>query len=754
MLTFTGVEGISRLYSFEVMFFVAATDAEGLDEEALLLQPATLILHRADGSPRQHIHGIFASVEFVASHADEAVFRAVIVPRLWKLTLTRHSRVWVEGSRPDTIPNIIDTVLKANGLAAADFTINVSRSYTAQLHVCQYKESDFDFIARWMEREGMYFYFEQSDAGEKLIIIDRKDAQESLGDAVRYFATGDEDTNEVEAMETFRARHAALPTEYKARDYDYLRPAGVEGGPEPIADNGHGQLVGWGENFDIKPSPERRIPSNRAGEVAAKQKVFHGRGRLFDLRPGYFFELEEHPRHALNGRYLTVELEHHGNQLAAFPALRRVLHVDEGRTYKVHVTAIPADTQYRAPRRVPWPRIYGVESAVIDGPLNNEDYAQIDSHGRYRVKIHFDESTLRDGKASMLVRMLQPHSGDPEGFHFPLRKGTEVMLVFLGGDPDRPVITGAVPNPATPSPVTESNHTQNVVQTGGRSRLEIEDTDGSQYVDISTPPQNTHIHLGATHGPHTHNWVVSTDGTGLLHTGGNHDVTVGGDMTEDVQGDLTETYHANQTTHVMGNFDETVDGSETRTVNSGSTETIHAGHTQTIDGGSTETVTGDHSRTVNGSVTHTVTGDVTAKVGGSVTETVSGSVTETVVGGITTTTPATYSITAIGGMKVVAPGGWQLIAPGGTQTVDSFFDKTGGKSADAFAFKMSIAGAKVDIVPGLSFGYSAIKVDITGTKADITGAKFANNPAKIESAGQFLLHSYCSLHLCGFLSIL
>jgi type VI secretion system secreted protein VgrG len=184
------------------------------------------------------------------------------------------------------------------------------------------------------------------------------------------------------------------------------------------------------------------------------------------------------------------------------------------------------------------PRIYGVEEAVICGAATSP-YAQIDAHGRYKVKLYFDEGDLVDGKASTWVRMIQPHGGNPEGHHFPLRKGTEVLLVFLGGDPDRPVIAGAAHNSNKPAVVTESNHTLNVIHTGSDNRIEMEDTQGAQYIDISTPPENTQVHLGATHGPHTHNWVVTTDGTGLLHTGGNHDVTVGGDMTEDVVGDLT-----------------------------------------------------------------------------------------------------------------------------------------------------------------------------------------------------------------------
>ena len=128
------------------------------------------------------------------------------------------------------------------------------------------------------------------------------------------------------------------------------------------------------------------------------------------------------------------------------------------------IRAIRSVVQYRPACATPVPRIYSVENAVVDGEADT-DYAQIDENGRYKVKIKFDEGALKNGKASTALRMMQPHAGNPEGFHFPLRKGTEVILAFLGGDPDRPVIAGVGPNAVTPSPVTLSNFSKNVIQT-------------------------------------------------------------------------------------------------------------------------------------------------------------------------------------------------------------------------------------------------------------------------------------------------
>ena len=161
--------------------------------------------------------------------------------------------------------------------------------------------------------------------------------------------------------------------------------------------------------------------------------------------------------------------------------------------YRSRVRAIGGDVQYRAMRRTPVPRIYSLERGHVDG-ADESDFAQIDEHGRYKVKLHFDWADNTDdaaGKASMWVRMIQPHGGANEGFHFPLRRSTEVLIAFLGGEPDRPVIVGAVPDAVHPSPVTSENNTQNVIQTGGLNRVEMEDNTDKQYIDISTPPKDT-----------------------------------------------------------------------------------------------------------------------------------------------------------------------------------------------------------------------------------------------------------------------
>lgn len=755
VLTFTGVEAISRIYSVEILFFMPEADAADFDLAGALLKRASLHINRDDGTPRNSIHGVFSVLELVSEFAGDSIFRAVLVPQLWKLTLGKGTRVFAQENTPNTVPTIIEKGLTVHGFAAGDYALRLKRNYTPQLHIGQYKESDFDFISRLMEREGIYYYFEQGEDAEKLIITDSSSFQEPFTTTpVRYFPVGDDDTSQVEAMELFRARHAALPQEVWSYDYDYNQPAAVSGKAD-VAANGDGKVFHWGENVASDGAGER-LAEIRADELLSRQTVFHGRGRLFDVRSGYRFTLEEHPKDVLNTEYLAVEVEHFGNQLASFPALRRAVRSDDDRTYKVTVTAIPAAHQYRPPRRTAVPRITGVEAGVVDGPADSE-YAQIDDQGRYKVHIHFDSRTWKPGKVSTWVRMIQPHGGNPEGFHFPLRKGTEVTILFVGGDPDRPMISGVAPNPETPSVVTSANHTQNVVHTGGNSRIEIEDSDGAQYVDISTPPEKTFIHLGATHGAHDHNWIIKTDGSGLVHTGGNEDVFVGAKLTEHVVGDVLELYDANQTTvvkadkdltvqandstSVLGDQKLTVTGSQTITISSGQTMTVISGRDVTVTGGQGHTIEGAMQLLLAGDQTNIMSGSQSTLIGGSQTTVVASSQTSVIMGSQTNLIMGSQTSIILGGGTVIAPPGYTIIAPGGyTVVAPSKWYKLAVLSGEAIAIKLSAFGIKTD-VGGVSIAMTGAKVDIYASKADngpfkasVHGVKLMTAAASIKTA--------------------
>lgn len=492
VIAFRGTEAISQPYQFEIYVTIRAAELDSFDLGDAIGAKATLTLDRAsDTLPPYYFSGILFHVDLVHAVDGFALLRLVLVPRLWLLSLSKHSRIFTKRS----ITDILKAVLEENGLGPEDYALQLG-SYETEEHICQYRESDLDFLSRWMEREGIFYYFEHEEGGEKLILCDSLSyPPDLLGNPIPYHPQLGQDRSAGLSFRSFIGRHATLPASIKLRDYDYARPNLQVSGSAPISHSGAGEINLYGERF-FNPAAGERLAQLRAQELKAREVEFHASGTRTHLRSGHTFELEEHPRASWNSLYLVTEAKHWGNHASGASSFKQLIGLEHDDVYHIEISAIPAKTQFRARSLTPWPRIYGYENGIVDGAADSE-YAQIDDHGRYNVKFRFDESNLKGGMASTFVRMMQPHGGSVEGFHFPLRKGTEVMISFLGGDPDRPVISGVVPNALTPSPVTVNNYTTNIIQTGARNRIEMEDRSGQERVTISTPHSNTYVQMGA-----------------------------------------------------------------------------------------------------------------------------------------------------------------------------------------------------------------------------------------------------------------
>ena len=629
---FRGTETMSRPYEIEIFLALRHEVGEEFDLNDAIGAKARLVLDRAnDKLPPFTFAGIFANIEILHAYEGSLLLRALLVPRLWQLGLSRHSRIFTKMK----VPDIIKSVLEENGVT--DYELRLG-SYDVEEHVCQYRESDLDFISRWMEREGIFYFFEHGDAGETLVLADHSvhDA-DPVGKPVRYFPQLGQDHSAGASFRAFTCTHHTLPASVRLKDYDYVKPSLNVSGSAKVASNGTGEVSLYGERF-FTPSAGDKLARTRSEELLTRQVVFHGTGTRLHLRPGYAFEIEEHPFASFNTRYLTIETHHSGNQAAGLAHFRELTGIEHSDVYQVEVDAIPAKTQYRAQSLTAWPRIYGYENGIVDGPADSE-YAQIDEHGRYNAKFKFDESKLKGGKATTWVRMMQPHGGDIEGFHFPLRKATEVVFSFLGGDPDRPVISGVVPNTVNPSPITSANHTKNVIQTGGRNRLELEDKAGQQRVTMSTPYSNTYLLMGAPSAGHE--LILNTSSNALFDIGVNQDIVVKGTLTETVTGAVTEAYHSTVT--------QTIDGHNTIKVKSGRTETVDAGYDQTVTAFMTQTITGPATQTITGPTTQTITGPTAQTITGPTTQTITGPYTQTFVGPLSTSVTGPVTFTVAGG---------------------------------------------------------------------------------------------------------
>lgn len=712
---FRGAEGISRLYAFEIHLTLGPDEADAFELSSAVGAKGSLVLDRMDGRPPFAFHGIFSEVAFVHQQDGRALVRAVLVPRLWRLTQTHHSRIFTQQS----IPDILKKTLEDGGLTSADYSLQLSQQYPPEEHVCQYRESHFDFISRWMEREGLYYYFEHGDGGEKLIIADNKSTHDDLVPApVRFFALAGADVTAQECLQTFVCRHRSLPASVRLKDHDYAKPALDVSGSAQVSRVGLGEISVHGARF-FTPEAGKRLAQIRAEELLARELVFTGSGTTFYLRAGYTFSLQDHPRSSFDAKYLVTEVEHYGNQSASTPELKQLTGLAIDEVYRVDVTAIPAPVQFRAEARVVWPRIYGTEHGIVDGEAESE-YAQLDDQGRYAVRFAFDESDLGEGKASTRVRMMQPHGGGVEGWHFPLRKGTEVLFTFLGGDPDRPVIAGVVHNARTPSPVTKANHTRNVIQTGGRNRIELEDKAGYQRITLSTPHSNSMIRMGSPNADHE--MIIRTDGATLLDAGKDWNVTVGNDFTEYVTGTTDETYQGNHITQSWSNRTIEVGGLYAQTCHSNAVRRVYGDAMTTVIGHETHKVSGSQSMTVDGSVTQKC--------------------------GVCTFDYAQLTLTSKGpvviqgpNVKIKSDGAWLKASAGPSLELFTSKNAIGGQKFDGTSIKLEATMAAFARV-GAKFDFANLKCDNATMKlkqdkieADTTVTKVASGAVRLFSYG-------------------
>ena len=493
VVEFKGTEGISALYEFDITL---ASDDPEIDLKGVLQNPAILTTKGSDQD--LPIHGILGQFEQLHEVKGHYFYRALLVPRLWQADLYRENQLFLD----KTVPDIIEEILKQAGLTTQDYELKLTNKYPQWEYICQYRETDFDFISRWMEREGIYFFFQQGEDSEKLIITDSSTAHEDIrGDATIPFTPPSGIVPEKEAITTFLCRQKRLPNKVILKDYNYRKPSVDLIAVREVDPRGRGDVCFYGEHFKT-PEEGNGLAKIRAEEIKCRENVYHGESTAPNLCPGFFYELEDHYRQSYNQKYLIVEVEHEGHQTGSLWAgvKKESAKGEKKLTYANNFTAIQSDVQFRPERKTPKSRFYGTMNATIDAAGIGE-YAELDDLGRYKVKLPFDQSDMEGGKASRYVRMQQPSAGVERGIHFPLPKGTEVLLTFVDGDPDRPVIAGAIPNPETTSPVTAANQTESVIQTGANNKIRFEDLLGSERIIMETPAANSWIRLGTPNDP-------------------------------------------------------------------------------------------------------------------------------------------------------------------------------------------------------------------------------------------------------------
>jgi type VI secretion system secreted protein VgrG len=459
--SFEGTERISRLFEYRVL--VVSPKHDGPKAEEMLGARVSLVIER-DGvnggwSGARRLSGVVAEVvDRLAGHADIRVYELRVVPRAHALALVETQDIFLGAS----VPDIVKSKLAAVNLAAAS-RWSLAGTYAPREFVVQYHESDLAFASRLTEHLGISFYFSQGDDGESIVFTDHIAGFLPIDDAkgAPYRSRG-------EGLDVFalEAKHAMVPGYYAVRDYNYRTPLVDITGEASIEDAFPGGVIEFGSHHKT-PQEGAALASVRAEERRAGQLVYAGESHV-PLTAGARFTVEDHPDLGTLA-LLVTEVDHAGGGVVAGVGAPAVV------GYRNRFRAIPADRTFRPARVTPRPRIAGLVTGLIDpgGAPPDAKYAQIDAMGRYTVRFLFDTTPPGERAASRPVRMIQNHVGENYGTHFPLKPGIEVVIAFVDGDPDRPLIVGAVPNPTKPSPVTVQNSGTHRIRTSTGITLDL-----------------------------------------------------------------------------------------------------------------------------------------------------------------------------------------------------------------------------------------------------------------------------------------
>ena len=495
VVNMTGFEAISKPFSFTLT--LVSNDAN-INFENMLANQATFRIFAPDGASSTPYHGVLAEFEQLQKSDGYVFYKAILVPRLWRLSLYQLSDVYLELSVLDIIKKVLEKIQINTEKDFQAYILNTaSNPVRVREFVCQYQETYLNFISRWMEKVGMYFYFDHSGQAEKLLIGDHLGMHSAQVVKITYRPINEISTGTAaDSVQDFVCRKKPVPQSITLRDFN-PRTAGVDLKATPVTlQNGIGEVGLYGENFldDIEGNHYALL---RAQEILCGATVYTGQGTAVGLCSGYFVELAGHYRDSFNVQYLVTEVNHEGSQAAALLAGITTPYGDGEREtmYRNTFVAIPSTTQFRAERTTVRPRVTGTMNAFIDSEGTGA-YADLDEAGRYKVRLPFIIKDKDSGKGSARIRMASPYAGSNHGMHFPLLKDTEVLLTFIDGDPDQPVILGAVPNSQHLNVVNNVNPYDNNITTAGGNLFRMGDESTKQEIWLHSPALNSTIGLG------------------------------------------------------------------------------------------------------------------------------------------------------------------------------------------------------------------------------------------------------------------
>ena len=521
-----GREQMNQPFRFEVTL---VAESASLDLHARIGQPATLTIKGQSQSTlgyRREIHGRIERFMQISASRRYSQYQATLAPTLFPLAYTRNSRVFRELSTAE----IVEKVLTDGCIPNEHFQFLLHAQYGKRDFCVQYQESDLAFISRLLEEEGIFYFFRHEDGNDIMVLGDGPHAIEAAPHA-SHLAYRDHPHLYEEVIHSVRAEARFRPGSTVLRDFRFKHPGLDMEARQASSDFTDYQVYYFPGEF-VEPALGQRLAKIRHEEIQGERSQISAESNSPALLPGHVFQLEGYGRHDMSRGYLLVSVEHDGVQ----PQVLGEEHVAvPEQQYKSQITCIPDDVTYRPPRITPRPCILGIQSAVVVGPGGEEIHC--DEHGRVKVQFHWDRQGQWNDDSSCWIRVSHPWGGAGYGGMFIPRVGQEVLVQFLEGDPDRPVIVGRVYNGENPVPHglpdTKNISTIRTASTPGGTgfhEIRLNDTAGMEEMFVHAQKDRNEI-IG-------NNNTCRVAANHILQIGANKTVQVGANESNIVQGSM------------------------------------------------------------------------------------------------------------------------------------------------------------------------------------------------------------------------
>lgn len=454
-------EGLSELFEYDVELL---SEDDEIDPSSLLGESMTVSVQMPTGDRTRHFNGIVANFAYEGRAEGYSQYRATLRPWLWALTRNFDCRIFQEMD----VQKIFEKVCRdTHGFA--DFRFSLTSGYREREYCVQYRESDFNFVSRLLEEEGITYFFEHSEDKHTLVLADSNTAFPAVdGEADIPFRAPGEARVELEHISTWRVGHEVQSGAVVLDDYDFTKPrVDLEG--RASVNRNHSQADY--EVFDYpglhwEAADGESLAKIRIEELQAQHRQFTGLCDHRGMAPGRTFNLVEYPRSSENAEYAIVSVE-----IAVESAEIEQLREGAQNRFDVRFNAITSDEPFRPQRRTPKPFVRGPQTAVVVGKSGEEIWT--DRYARVKLQFHWDREGQSNEDSSCWVRVSQLWAGKTwGGIHIP-RIGQEVVVDFLEGDPDRPLVTGRVYNDSQMPPY---DLPANATQSGIQSRSTMQGT--------------------------------------------------------------------------------------------------------------------------------------------------------------------------------------------------------------------------------------------------------------------------------------